>query len=243
MIKISSITKTLELTKGISSTILNDFSFDVINEKIYSIVGPAGAGKTLLLQIISGLKQADSGSIEKDEYKKIIYIPSEPSSFPWLNVEENIFFGLGKNSSTNVADSLKLVELDGYEKHYPVNSSIGFRFRISLARAFANNPSLICIDDSFTGLDELTKVELFVLIRRLNKLKKIPFLFATSSISDSLIISDYVLLLRKNPGEIIKTYHLDLPDERNYEIITDNRFLELKGLIEKDFNTIVFLRK
>jgi len=243
MIKINCISKAFEHADGISSLILKDISFVINDNKIYSLVGPSGAGKTLLLKIICGFNQADSGRIEKDSKNKILYIPSAPSTFPWLSVEENILFGLDKNNFGNIRELIKLVELDGYEKHYPHNASIGFRFRISLARTLANNPSLICIDDSFNDLNEISKFELILLLRKISKIKKIPILLAATNVIDSILLSDVVFLMSKNPGEIVKTYQIDLPVERSKEIITENRFLDLKEIIEKDLNSIQFLQK
>ncbi|MBD3410919.1 MAG: ATP-binding cassette domain-containing protein, partial [Ignavibacteriales bacterium] len=122
-------------------------------------VAPYGAGKTTLLAALAGLLPISSGSLTLDGTPyaaptgDVALIPSTPSSFPWMNARENVEFALkatGVESEAREAkadEALKIVGLEGYEFHTPDNASVGFRFRIALARAVAVDPKFILLDE------------------------------------------------------------------------------------------------
>ena len=129
-IKIESISKNYSDLSGHTIQIFENISFNIEAGKVTTILAPVGKGKTSLLKSVANI-----GKIKNGLNKKRIYIPKEPSSFPWLNVRENILFNLDKTDESIFKNIIKYVGLDGYEDHYPNNYSFGFRFRISFARA------------------------------------------------------------------------------------------------------------
>lgn len=192
--KFENITKTYSYKNGLNVKLLNDITFEIPSGEITSLLASSGSGKTTLLRIVCGLESSDS----KVNYGgKFAYIPSKPSSFPWLNVKENILFADESIDSTILKNLIHLVGLDGYENHYPDNKSFGFRFRISLARALASKPEFILLDEPFTEMDNRTKFEMLQLIVELNKEKKISILLATSNLSEALLISQNIVLMKK----------------------------------------------
>lgn len=189
--------------------------------KIVTVLAPFGAGKSTLLKIVAAIESPSEGKIflHEKEYTEpdgsIVYIPENPSSFPWLTVKDNIQFGLKDPGAAKdiVNNLISTVGLAGYEDHIPHNKSIGFRFRISLARALAANPSVVLIDDSFRNMKPDTKKEIYDLVIRIKDELKINFLAATTNIHEAILLSDEILLMKKDPGTIFKS--LSLPDGLN----------------------------
>jgi len=174
----------------------------------------------------------------KNENQKIIYIPSQPSSFPWLNVEENISLGLLIKDSSKIKSIIRFVGLEGYESFHPNNKSYGFRFRIALARSLAHHPAVILLDEPFNQMDLKTKKEILLLIQEAQNTLKTTFLLATTNITEALFLSDKIYLMKKNPGEIISDLLVELPKERNELIIDSEKFIQLRSQIEKSFKKI-----
>ena len=211
--------------------LLEDINLNINEGELTSILAPTGAGKSSLLKIISRLENPTSGKIE-DNSKKKIFIPDEPSSFPWLNVKENILFNLSNNNDTELKAVISLVGLEGYEDHYPNNKSLGFRFRISLARAIMNNADLIVIDESFTKIRDEVKKRIYLLLRRVIAEKKISFLFGTSNISEAILLSDKIFLMDKNPGRILDSFEIRFADPIRKNFSDSNDFTEYREKIK-----------
>ena len=238
MLEVNNLSKNYTDEFGYTVNLLKDISFKVSAGNICSILAPSGSGKSSLLKIIAGLESQSSGEISKASNGPVIYFPSEPSSFPWLNVTDNILFGITNTKSVDVMQLSKIVGLEGYETHFPHNKSLGFRFRIVLARSLAHKPSIIVIDEPFNKMDELTKDELYQLIREINSTTKTSFLFATTNISEALFLSDNIYLMKRSPGEIIGSVEVNLPKQRGLSVFSSQDFIQLRSKIEHSFKTI-----
>lgn len=232
MIELFNISKTYSNEYGSKISLFSNLSFELLDSKITSIVAPSGSGKTSLLRIVTGLERETSGQIIKKKEGKIILIPSEPSSFPWLSVKENILFGTGKKNDVNIEELIVLTGLEGYENHYPDNGSMGFRFRISIARSLAHNPICICIDEPFNRMDDETKVEIYRLIRSINQNRGVTILFATTNISEALFLSDRLYLLGKDPGNILSSIDIDFPTIRDHSLFNSDKFVSYREQVE-----------
>ena len=248
ILKIVNLSKDYHSVAGAKQRVLQNVSCEVnLSQKkgnIVSILAPFGAGKTTLLKIVSGIENPSSGEVilTGNKYNinqlhgKIVFIPEKASSFPWFNVEENIKFAASLKSK--IADSKKIeklisiVGLNGYEKHFPHSKSLGFRFRISLARALAAEPELILLDEPLKKLDIQTKKEIKLLILQIAETVPANIILTTSNINDSISISDEIYLMKKNPGMIIDKIKID-----RLKLIEKNGdyFTSLKGQIEKSF--------
>ena len=207
-IKIESFSKNYSDALGYTVQIFKGISFDIEVGKVSTILAPNGSGKSTLLKTIAG--------IEEDTFKtdgKRTFIPTKPSSFPWLNVSENITFNL-KNFDDNVLKNIiKFVGLEGYEDHFPNNDSVGFRFRISLARAIINDPELILIDESIKTISLKRKLDLYGLLRKVSSKKGIPILYSTSSISEAIRLSDKIIFIDQMPPKIVSTNTILIDEE------------------------------
>ena len=215
---------------GFKNKLFQNISFKIAKGSITTLLAPTGSGKTSFLKIVSGLDKPTTGETV-NENSNIVFIPSAPSSFPWMTVEENIQFVLKEKS--DVKKIIKLVGLEGYENHIPNNKSLGFRFRISLARALALNPSLIVLDEPFIQMDVQTKSEIYELVRNINNSEKQTILLGTTNITEAIYLSDKIILMKKSPGEILQEINVEFGKERTLEILDKEEFHSLRTRIEK----------
>lgn len=219
---------------GLNQIILEDVNFEIhspeSNGSFTTILAPFGSGKTTLLKIIAGIENY-TGEVNLNRkgipkpYNEIIYIPEKPSSYPWLNVRENIELPsklnkLDKSVSLEMNELINLVGLSGYEDFYTSPDMSGFRLRIAIARALSFNPKLILLDDVLKNLDGETRLELIELLKNLTA-KKYSFLLAATNISDAILLSEKIYLMKKNPGQIVKQINIPKPIKiEDSEIIT-----------------------
>jgi NitT/TauT family transport system ATP-binding protein len=223
-----------------------DFSVSLDPEKgkITSILAPFGAGKSTLLKIISAVEAPSEGQVflHGKEYNKpeglIVYIPENPSSFPWFNVKENIEFGFKDLPLNNdkVSHLVSVAGLSGYEDHVPHNKSTGFRFRISLARALAADPEIILLDDCFRNMKPVTKREMYGLVVRIKEDLKINFLVATTNIHEAILLSDEILLMKKDPATVFKTINVPGNIDRTDFMINES-IISVRNEIESYFRS------
>ena len=248
---VKNVSKYFEMPAGARNHVLENIDFSVTQNsqagQIISILAPYGSGKSTLLRIIGGIEKPSAGEVllnnvnYKTSLQKIIYIPEEPSSFPWLNVKHNLMFASEINSNNgiekNINNIISLVGLNGYENHFPDNKSIGFRFRISLARALIINPKFISIDDSLKKLDYETKEELYDVINLVANTLKITFILATTNISSAIKLSDSIFLMKKNPGSIFHELKLNKVEGKRLQIAGEKKFTAIKDEIESLFKS------
>lgn len=169
---------------------IKEISFSFEEKKITAVFSGYNSETTLLFKVLSGLTKKDSGDINFDN--KSVYIPCEPSSFPWLTVKENIEFEVIK-PEMDIKKVIDLIGLDGYENFYPDNNSYGFRFRISLGRALIRKPDVIIIDNILRSLDRITKLEIIELLKDLNEKIGITILISLDNLEQAKILSDQVI--------------------------------------------------
>ena len=229
--KFENFSKTYTDKVGYKIQLLRNISVNIDENQIVSILAPIGAGKSSLLKIIAGIEKPNEGKPEQNN-EKIIFIPSEPSSFPWFSVKENLKLVSEKITENELMGIISLVGLKGYEDHRPHNKSLGFRFRISLARVLILEPDLIVLDEPFDKMKPETKDEIYSLIIKINKEEGQRILLATTNISEAIFLSDKIYLMKKNPGEIIDEISLD-------EEKTPAKIYQLRKEIEEKFRKIL----
>lgn len=248
ILDIKNLSKSYYNDAGTRQIILENINLQVVSVEnvgsILSILAPFGSGKTTLLKILAGL-ESFSGEVNLNGKRigepsgEIIYIPEKSSSLPWLDVKENIelpsklYKRENKKFNLNVNELINLVGLSGYEDFYTSSLPSGFRLRIAIARAMSFNPKFILLDDVFKNLDGDTRSELIELLKNLTTVKNFSFLLATTNISDAILLSEKIFLMRKNPGQIIKEIMIPkLSQTDNSEIIT-----QFKNEIEDTFKS------
>ncbi len=205
-INIEPLSKNYTDLSGYTIRLFENIYFEIEPGKITTLLAPKGTGKSTILKMIAGIDENSKKSVGKR-----ICIPTKPSSFPWLSVRENLAFNLKKVDDDNLEKTIKFVGLEGYEDHFPNNGSVGFRFRISLARAIFNNPELILIDESISTLPLKRKMEFYSLLRKVTTEKGIPIIYSTSLVSEAIRLSDKIILIDQLPSKIVseKTILID----------------------------------
>ena len=202
---------------GGKTTVLNQIDFSVKKGSIVSFVGESGSGKTTLIRMIAGLERSDSGEIYlkdtlvssdtifvKPEKRNIGMVFQEYALFPHMTVSKNIAYGLhqSKNPKQRIAEVLDLVGLKGFEERYPHELSGGQQQRVALARAIAPKPELLILDEPFSNLDAMLRVQLRNEILEIVKKTGVTAIFVTHDTQDALAISDEILILKH--GDLVQ---------------------------------------
>lgn len=232
ILELNAASKLYKDDNGVINKLFENVSFSLEEKQFISLVATSGTGKSTLLKVIAGLEDLTDGKLIINTDKKIIYIPSKPSSLPWMNVIDNVKSVL-PDSSIDVKEIIKMVGLEGYEEHMPDNRSFGFRLRISLARALACKPSVILLDEPFNELSSESKKELYELINKIFNEHNISFILSTTNISEALFLSNIVYLFDKKPAKIIKAIKADFQEKRDLSLFASSNFIELRKQIEE----------
>ncbi|WP_423363487.1 ABC transporter ATP-binding protein [Mycoplasma sp. P36-A1] len=225
LIKLNNISKSYNIKES-KNTILCNLSLDIDTEQISVILGKSGCGKTTLLRLISKLENYDQGNICYPKDYTSSYVFQEPRLMPWLNVEDNISFGIVDDSEKHlkVSNLAKIVGLENYLNAYPKQLSGGMKQRVALARALATNPTLIYMDEPFAALDYFTRENMQDEIIKLYQETKTGILFVTHNIDEALKIAHKIVVINK--GEIAKVY--DLKEELSKRDILSQEYMSIK---------------
>lgn len=196
--------------------ILKNINFTLQKGEVLSIVGPSGGGKTTLLHLCAGLLDVQEGSV-KNTFASSAFAFQEARLLPWKSVIDNIALALlakGEKKSEAIKKSQEIalrfgLEEDDFDK-FPKDLSGGMKQRVSFARALVVKPALLFLDEPFSALDIGLKKELqSVLIEMISK-KEISVLFITHDLMEAIRLSDEMLLLKADPGHIVKKFRFDL---------------------------------
>lgn len=216
-------------------------SFDIAPGEFVSIVGPSGCGKSSLLECVSGLMCASEGEIRLDEQVVNGEVPAQvgmvfqqDASFPWLNVSDNIAFGLrhGRQSlseaeiAQRVDEAIGQVGLAQFAHHFPSQLSGGMRQRVSIARTLVMRPQLLLLDEPFAALDPQTRLLMGEELLSLWRQSGASVLLITHSLEEAVLLSDRVLVMSARPGMIRHELHTGWPRERDGSVAADPRFAQ-----------------
>jgi len=179
MLKLENISKSFE-----NLNVLHNFSMEISEGEIVAVTGPSGCGKTTLLNIISGILKADSGTITKT-HEKTGYVFQDDRLLPWLNVYQNIKLVNEKQTSEQIQHYINLVKLNGFESYTPSQLSGGMKKRCSIARALNYGSSLLLLDEPFSGLDKELKDKLIQDLLEINRTQKTAILLVTHQIEEA----------------------------------------------------------
>jgi NitT/TauT family transport system ATP-binding protein len=191
---------------------LDDFDLRIGEGEFICIVGPSGCGKTTLLRILAGLEMPTAGAVDiirRDRTRPLTsMIFQETSIFPWLSVRDNVGYGLDMRRVENatrkriVDHFLELTGLARFADAFPHQLSGGMKQRVSVARAFANDPEILLMDEPFAALDEQTKIILQQELLKLWSESKKTVVFITHSIDEALVLADRIVVLSGRPGKM-----------------------------------------
>lgn len=211
--------------------VLNGISLKIPEKHITVILGRSGCGKTTLLRLTGGLEQADEGEIRYGLSHKTAFVFQEPRLMPWLNVWNNVTFGLEKKDQDQekIERIIAAVGLSGFEKAYPSQLSGGMQQRTAIARALAYEPSFIMMDEPFAALDYFTREQMQRELLRVQQKQGSSILFVTHSIDEALILGHRIVVIEN--GLVKAEYRV--PESAGDRNLLDDTFISLKRDIIK----------
>ena len=202
-------------------TALEDITLDVREGEFLAIVGPSGCGKSTLLSLLAGLEHTNEGTINLGDQpveapgRDRLVMFQQDALFPWLNVLENVLFGLRLKPDLTEAERLEsaryylnLVGLGNKEKARPHELSGGMRQRVALARSLAPNPRVLLMDEPFSALDALTREQLYGDLQEIFTKRKKTIVLVTHNIREAVCLGDRVVLLSPNPGRVRQVFNI-----------------------------------
>jgi NitT/TauT family transport system ATP-binding protein len=222
-------------------TALQSIDLDVRPGEFVSLIGPSGCGKSTLLRIVGDLVEPTSGEVvvngksarqaRLDRDYGIVF--QDPVLYDWRTVSKNIalpleLMGVDRESRAGrVQELMHLVELEGFDKHYPWQLSGGMQQRVSIARALSFSPALLLMDEPFGALDEMTRERLTLELLRIWAGIGSTIVFVTHSIAEAVFLSTRVVVMSRRPGRIAAIVEVDLPQPRNADTREEPRYFEL----------------
>ena len=228
--------------RGEQIHVLENVDLEVKRGEFVCIVGPSGCGKSTLLNIIGGFLQQTSGQVLVEGKPvtgpdpKRIFVFQENGVFPWLNVEDNVGFGLLEKTPEERAKIVRhyidMVGLTGFDKSYPRELSGGMRQRVEIARALASSPDIIYMDEPFGALDFITRLKMRADLVRIWQEEKKTILFVTHDIEEAVQLADTVLVMSRRPATVQFSEKIEIPrprdlDSRGYLEARDRIFREM----------------
>lgn len=201
------------------------------------ILGPSGCGKSTLVNTVAGYVKPDSGEVRVDG--EVVTRPGpdrgmvfqQYSLFPWKTVKENVAFGpkiAGLPGDSTANTFLEMVGLTRFANRYPAELSGGMQQRVGIARALANYPRVLLMDEPFGALDAQTRMMMQENLLKIWNEFGTTVLFITHDVDEAIFLADRVLIMSASPGRIIADLAVDLPRPRVPEVMAEPAFAELK---------------
>ena len=218
----------------------------IADNDFITILGPSGCGKSTLLRVVAGLDTPSTGRVVLDGQAVTRPGPDRGmvfqsyTLFPWLTVRENICFGL-RERGVPAAEQRRISEgwidkvgLRGFENHYPKMLSGGMQQRTALARALANEPKILLLDEPFGALDNQTRALMQEMLLAIWEAEKKTVMFVTHDIEEAIFMANRVVVMSARPGRIKAELPVDLPHPRHYTMKTTPEFAALKARLTEE---------
>lgn len=223
-------------------TALRDFDLEVAEGEFVCLVGPSGCGKSTFLRILAGLDHATGGEVRiepgpdpRQPLANVVF--QEYAVFPWKTVLDNVAFGLAMRGVTRAAREatarrwIDKVALTRFTDLYPAQLSGGMKQRVSIARALANDPQVLLMDEPLGALDAQTRAVLQEELTRLWEETRKTVLYVTHSIDEAVFLGDRVVIMTAHPGTVKTVIDVDLPRPRDLDVMATAAFAALTGAV------------
>ena len=243
-LKVEDLSKKFNTPKG-EIAALNKINFQIHRREFITVIGPSGCGKTTLIRILAGLDFPTSGNVLL-EGKKMEGPSAERGMvfqdytlFPWLSVKKNVMFGLeikGLGTLKAEAEAMEWLEIVGLAKFadaYPGQLSGGMKQRVAIARSLANRPEILFLDEPFGALDAQTRASMQAYLLKIWQNVDVTIFFVTHDLDEAVYLSDRILVLRANPGEIDELIEGPVPRPRDPGQFLTPEFLATKKRLEE----------
>ncbi len=208
--------------------VLDNINLEFQEGEMVALLGPSGCGKSTLLRLVAGFEKPTSGRIlidgaeVMDSSSDHIFVFQHNALLPWMTVWQNIELGLRfmedeEIMKEKIQEHIEMVELSGFEHHYPHQLSGGMMRRAELARALVVDPEVLFMDEPFSGLDFLTHMKMREEVVNMHAYFGKTIVFVTHDINDAVIMANRVVVLSGRPARVKLIQKLDFPRPRNYE--------------------------
>jgi len=227
-------------SNGRSNTVLDNINLEIQRGEFVSILGHSGCGKSSLLKIVAGFVKPTKGDVWIDDRPvegprgDHVFVFQEGALFPWLTILKNVTLALNRleDPEERLAKArhyIELVSLENFEDYYPHMLSGGMRQRAEMARALAAQPDVLLVDEPFSGLDYLTRLQMREEILYLHMmLQETTILFVTHDIDEALQLSNRVVIMSEPPARIKCCHTIDIPHPR---LLSSPALAELRSQI------------
>ncbi len=226
---------------------LADVNLDIPRGDFVAIMGPSGCGKSTLLRLIGDLIRPTSGDISVNgksaqqarldqEYGMVF---QAPVLFEWRSIIKNVMLPLElrgysrRQQQERAHELLNLVELSGFENHYPWQLSGGMQQRAAIARALAIQPRLLLMDEPFGALDEMTRERMNMELHKIWQQTQTTIIFVTHSIAEAVFLSTRVVVMSARPGEILHITPVELPIPRGDHTRAEQGYFETENEVRE----------
>jgi ABC-type nitrate/sulfonate/bicarbonate transport system ATPase subunit len=231
---IEGVSKTFAATRA-----LERIDLAVEDNDFLCILGPSGCGKSTLLRIVAGLEEPSTGRalldgqpVERPGPDRGMVFQSY-TLFPWLSVRKNVLFGT-RSTPEKAAHLIGRVGLRGFENHYPKQLSGGMQQRTALARALANDPKILLLDEPFGALDNQTRALMQELLLGIWEADRKTVLFVTHDIDEAIFMANRVAVMSARPGRIKSIVPIELAHPRHYTMKTTTEFSRYKAQLTEE---------
>ena len=222
--------------------IIHNLNLKVDEGEFVSILGPSGSGKSTIFNLIGGLLMPEQGNITlqgnliNGKRGSISFMPQTPSLLPWRTILQNVLLGQELNGITDKEAAIEMLERAGlgtYISAYPHELSGGMKQRVAFIRALLSPQPIICLDEPFSALDELTRLDMQKWLLSIWETDRPTILFVTHNIEEALFLSDRILILSKRPAQISYEYHVPFTRPRNEDLLLEDEFMKSKKNIHQ----------
>ena len=228
-------------TPGVPDTVaLEGVNLILAEQEIVSLVGRSGCGKTTVLNLVAGFTGPTAGRVlvggrvaGRPGPDRLVVFQS-PALFPWLNVSDNITFGLKRRGQRpasyqeRAVSAIQLAGLAGFERHYPYQLSGGMRQRVQIARCLMSDPEVLLLDEPFGALDAQTRLEMQHWLLEVHQAYRPTILFITHDVDEALFLSDRVYVMTPRPGRIQEEFPVPFDRPRDISLLGAPEFVRLK---------------
>lgn len=243
-LEVKDLSKTFVTAKG-EIDVLSPISFNVHRREFVSVIGPSGCGKSTLIRMLAGLETVSGGQFLLDGQtakgpgadRGMVF--QGYTLFPWLSVKKNVMFGLevnGRSGSAVEQEAMQWIDLVGLShaaEAYPSQLSGGMKQRVAIARALANQPQILFMDEPFGALDPHTRCQMQSHLLQIWRNVDVTIMFVTHDLDEAIYLSDRILVLKANPGEVQEFIEVPVPRPRTPEQLLSPEFLAVKQRLEE----------